>query len=93
MKFSGNAPLITGVDIGSTAVRIAVGHMVEQAGKELLQIEIYMVAICADCGFSLIKRKLYGEIHYYVNIILTDCGFNYRVVQLLYFKALRLERG
>lgn len=38
MKFASRTPLITGIDIGSSAVRIAVGQMVSQGNGELLQI-------------------------------------------------------
>ena len=38
MKFSSRTPLITGIDIGSSAVRIAVGQIINQGSGELLQI-------------------------------------------------------
>lgn len=38
MKFSAHSPLVTGVDIGSTSVRIAVGQMVRQGNRDLTQI-------------------------------------------------------
>ena len=38
MKFASRATRITGIDIGSSAVRIAVGQMVQQGNGELLQI-------------------------------------------------------
>lgn len=38
MKFASRQQLITGIDIGSSAVRIAVGQMVAQGNGELLQI-------------------------------------------------------
>lgn len=38
MKFSSRATLITGIDVGSSAVRIAVGQIVTQGNTQLLQI-------------------------------------------------------
>lgn len=38
MKFSSRATLITGIDVGSSAVRIAVGQIVTQGNGKLLQI-------------------------------------------------------
>ncbi len=38
MKFAAKTPLITGIDIGSSAIRIAVGQITNQGGGELLQI-------------------------------------------------------
>lgn len=38
MKFSKQTTLITGIDVGSSAVRIAVGQIVSQGNGELLQI-------------------------------------------------------
>jgi len=38
MKFSSRATLITGIDVGSSAVRIAVGQVVTQGNGQLLQI-------------------------------------------------------
>lgn len=38
MKFAREVPVIAGIDIGSAAVRVAVGHIVEHKGGSLLQI-------------------------------------------------------
>lgn len=38
MKFAAKTPLITGIDVGSSAIRIAVGKITHQGGGDLLQI-------------------------------------------------------